>query len=83
MREWQLQEAKQRFSELIRAVENDGPQSVTRHGKEVAVVVDTSTYQRLQWEPSDDFKRFLTEGPSFDDLEFERDETPTPVIDVT
>ena len=37
----------------------------------------------MQWEPSDDFKRFLTGGPSFDDLELERDETPTPVIDVT
>lgn len=82
MGDWQLQEAKQRFSELIRAVESDGPQSVTRHGNEVAIVVDTSTYRRLQWEPSNDFKEFLTEGPSFDDLEFARDETPAPVVDL-
>ncbi|MET0236718.1 MAG: type II toxin-antitoxin system prevent-host-death family antitoxin [Kibdelosporangium sp.] len=27
---WQLQEAKQRFSELIRSVATDGPQFVTR-----------------------------------------------------
>ena len=35
---WQLQEAKQRFSELIRSVEAEGPQVVTRHGEDVAVV---------------------------------------------
>jgi len=37
---WQLQEAKQRFSELIRSVEADGPQVVTRHGEDVAVVIE-------------------------------------------
>ena len=31
---WQLQEAKQRFSELIRSVEAEGPQVVTRHGED-------------------------------------------------
>lgn len=81
MREWQLQDAKQRFSELIRAVEGQGPQSVTRHGKEVAVVVDVSTYQQLHWEP-DDFKTYLVSGPAFDDLENERDETPAHVVDL-
>lgn len=81
MKEWQLQEAKQRFSELIRAVETDGPQSVTRHGKGVAVVLDVDTFHRVAWEPAD-FKQFLTEGPSFDDLEIERDETPAPVADL-
>ena len=35
---WQLQEAKQRFSEVIRAVERDGPQIITRHGEDVAVI---------------------------------------------
>ena len=79
MREWQLQEAKQRFSELIRAVETDGPQSVTRHGKEVAVVIDFETFQRVAWEPAD-FKQFLTEGPGFDDLEIARVETPAPIV---
>ena len=34
---WQVQEAKQRFSELIRSVQTDGPPFVTRHGEEVAV----------------------------------------------
>jgi len=53
---WQLQEAKQRFSELIRSEEADGPQYVTRHGEEVAVVVSISEYRQLR-EGDRDFKR--------------------------
>lgn len=45
---WQLQEAKQRFSELIRSVEGDGPQFVTRHGEEVAVVVSIAEWRHLR-----------------------------------
>ena len=30
---WQIQDAKQRFSEMIRAVTNEGPQVITRHGR--------------------------------------------------
>jgi prevent-host-death family protein len=44
---WQIQDAKQRFSEMIRAVVHDGPQIITRHGEEVAVVVDVAEYRRL------------------------------------
>lgn len=44
---WQVQEAKQRFSEVLRAVERDGPQTITRHGQEVAVVIDMAEYRRL------------------------------------
>jgi len=35
---WQIQDAKQRFSEMIRAVTSEGPQVITRHGEDVAVV---------------------------------------------
>lgn len=44
---WQVQEAKQRFSEVLRAVERDGPQTITKHGQEVAVVIDIAEYRRL------------------------------------
>lgn len=44
---WQVQEAKQRFSEVLRAVRTDGPQTITRHGEEVAVVIDMAEYRRL------------------------------------
>jgi prevent-host-death family protein len=62
---WQVQEAKQRFSEVLRAVESDGPQTITRHGKEIAVVVGVDEYRRLTG-PKPDFKEFLM-GPPHDD----------------
>jgi prevent-host-death family protein len=68
---WQVQEAKQRFSELLRAVKQDGPQVVTRHGEEIAVVIDIAEYHRLRGDVMD-FKDFLRTGPDFDGLELTR-----------
>lgn len=45
--QWQVQEAKQRFSEMLRAAESDGPQTITRHGDAVAVVIDINEYRKL------------------------------------
>lgn len=71
MTKWQLQEAKQQFSRLVERARTEGPQLVTRNGKEVAVVLDVQEYRRLSSHVGD-FKRFLLEGPRFDDLELER-----------
>ena len=77
---WQLQEAKQRFSELIRSVEVDGPQFVTRHGEEVAVVIDIAEYRRLRG-GGEDFKAFLRAAPDLD-LEIGRSLAPARVVDL-
>jgi prevent-host-death family protein len=42
-RSWSVQDAKNRFSEVVEAARH-GPQTVTKHGKPVAVVVDVSEY---------------------------------------
>jgi prevent-host-death family protein len=68
---WQLQSAKQKFSELVDRAVSEGPQVVTRHGREVVVVVSIDEYRKLRG-PKKDFKQFLTEGPDFDLLEIER-----------
>lgn len=47
---WQVQEAKQRFSEVLRAAESGEAQIVTKHGEEVAVVIDIAQYRRLRGE---------------------------------
>ena len=67
---WQVQEAKQRFSEVVRSARSDGPQFVTKHGDEVAVVLDIREYRRLQG--ARDFKEFLRSGPDPDALEIRR-----------
>jgi len=63
---WQIQDAKQRFSEMIRAVTSEGPQIITRHGEDVAVVVDIREYRRLV-RPSVDLASVLLGGPKLDD----------------
>lgn len=44
---WQLQDAKNRFSAVVKAAEKEGPQVITVHGQEKAVVLSTEAYQRL------------------------------------
>lgn len=47
---WRLQDAKARFSELVRLASTAGPQHVTLHGRDAVVVVDAKEFQRLQGE---------------------------------
>ena len=68
---WQVQDAKQRFSELIRTAHAEGPQVVTRHGEDIAVVIDIADYRRLRGQVIE-FTDYLRSGPAFDDLELER-----------
>ncbi len=46
--QWQLQEAKNRFSEVVDQALAHGPQIVTRHGREVAVIVSADEFRRLK-----------------------------------
>lgn len=46
-RTWRLQDAKARFSELVRLASSDGPQHVTLHGRDAVVVVDAAEFRRL------------------------------------
>jgi len=45
---WRLQDAKARFSELVRRAREKGPQRVTVHGKDAVVVVDAEEWDRLK-----------------------------------
>jgi antitoxin Phd len=46
-RTWQLQEAKGRLSEVIERALKEGPQIITRHGVETAVVLSLAGYKKL------------------------------------
>lgn len=68
---WQLQAAKQHFSELVERARNEGPQVVTKHGKEAVVVVSAEEYTRLRGsEPS--LVEFIHAAPDFDALQLDR-----------
>jgi len=45
---WRLQDAKARFSELVRMAHSDGPQHVTLHGRDAVVVVDAEEFSRMK-----------------------------------
>lgn len=45
---WQVQDAKNRFSELVDKARSSGPQTVTRHGRKVAVVVSQEEFEKLK-----------------------------------
>ncbi len=44
---WKLEDAKARFSEVVRRAHAEGPQSVTVRGRRAVVVVDAEEYERL------------------------------------
>lgn len=44
---WQLQEAKNQLSEVVRKAQSEGPQVITLHGTDAAVVVSAKDYGRL------------------------------------
>lgn len=79
--QWQVQEAKQRFSELVRRAEDEGPQVVTRHGEAVVVVMAAGEFHRLRGEVPD-FKEFLVAAPDLEALEITRDPAPARVIEL-
>ena len=45
---WQLQEAKNKLSQLVHEARRSGPQIITVHGKESAVVMSMEDYRRLR-----------------------------------
>lgn len=69
---WQLQEAKQRFSELVRRALEDGPQVVTRHGRDAVVVVAAKDFSGARRDGKD-FKQFLRSAPDLGRLRIARD----------
>jgi prevent-host-death family protein len=47
MQDWQLQDAKNRFSEVVKRARDEGPQTVTVHGQRAAVVVSAAQFDAL------------------------------------
>jgi antitoxin Phd len=59
-RSWSVQDAKNRFSEVVEAA-RQAPQTVTKHGKPAVVVMDVSEYERLR-------RLERAQAPSFADV---------------
>jgi prevent-host-death family protein len=69
---WQVQDAKTRLSEVIEEAHLRGPQIITRHGTERAVVLSIEDYRALvAHKPS--LKDYLLGGPKVDSFDIEPD----------
>jgi len=71
---WQLADAKNRFSEVVRRALEEGPQRVTRR-REAVIVMSEAEYQRLSG-AGPNVIDYLLAGPSLEDVPIERDRSP-------
>jgi len=72
---WKLEDAKARFSEVVRRAQSEGPQRVTVRGKDAAVVIDAQEYERLEADTRTgaDLVAFL-QSTALGELELHREE---------
>jgi prevent-host-death family protein len=81
---WLLQDAKARFSELVRRAKSDGPQHVTVHGREEVVVISSEEFNRLKGDRTGQaLIEALQESPHRDlDIEPKRSRAPVRGVDL-
>lgn len=69
---WQLQDAKNKFSNLVEQAQHKCPQIVTKHGKEVVVVISIDEYKKMV-KPKSNIVKFFQKSPLAKyDIEIER-----------
>jgi prevent-host-death family protein len=63
MNKWQLQDAKNRLSEVVRKATDEGPQVITLRGDDAVVVVAVDQYARLTRKPKGTLVDFFRNSP--------------------
>jgi prevent-host-death family protein len=70
---WKLEDAKARFSEVVRRAHSDGPQHVTVRGQESVVVISAEELRKLtKPSPRQPFMEFM-EGLGLEELDLQRE----------
>ena len=72
MARWQVQEAKMRLSQVMEEAQAKGPQTITRHGVDRAVVLSIEDFRALTANKPD-LRAYLLGGPKVESFEIERD----------
>ena len=72
---WQLQEAKSKFSEVVKEAIANGPQIITKHGVEAVIVLSYAEYRALVLHQKK-LSAFFRESPLVgEDLDLRRDKS--------
>jgi prevent-host-death family protein len=74
-----LQDAKARFSELVRRVRSEGPQHVTVHGRDEVVVISAEEFRRLKGDLTGEALIAAMQASPHRDIEIEPRRAPMPV----
>jgi prevent-host-death family protein len=80
---WLLQDAKARFSELVRRVRSEGPQHVTVHGRDEVVVISAEEFRRLKGDLTGEALIAAMQASPARDIDLAPRRAPFPVRDVT
>ncbi len=81
-KKWQLQEAKNRFSEVVRKASEEGPQTVTKHGKDSVVVLSAEDYRKLK-QPKTPLVEFFQKSPlSKIEIDLKREKSPSRHVEL-
>lgn len=80
---WILQDAKARFSELVRRVRSEGPQHVTVHGRDEVVVIAADEFRRLKGNHTGQALIEAIQSSPYRGTEIEPRRIPLPVRDVS
>jgi len=80
---WPLQDAKARFSELVRLVRSEGPQHVTVHGRDEVVVIAAEEFRRLKGIRTGQALIEALQASPHRDIDIEPQRGPMPVRDVS
>jgi prevent-host-death family protein len=80
---WLLQDAKARFSELVRRVRSEGPQHVTVHGRDEVVVISAEEFRRLKGELTGEALIAAMQSSPHREIEIEPGRVRMPVRDVS
>jgi prevent-host-death family protein len=81
--QWLLQDAKARFSELVRRVRSEGPQRVTVHGRDEVVVISAEEFRRLKGDLTGKALIDAMQASPHRDIDIEPRGTPMPVRKVS
>lgn len=80
---WLLQDAKARFSELVRRVRSEGPQHVTVHGRDEVVVIAAEEFRRLKGNLTGEALISAMQASPYREIDIEPRRSGLPVRDVT
>jgi len=78
-----LQDAKARFSELVRKARSEGPQHVTVHGRDEVVVVTAESYRQLKGSATGQALIDAMQSSPHREIELQPERVGMPVRDIT